>query len=87
MNDFLTLRDLIPRRLSTGENTSLEVQNTSSGHSNDDLSLLGMRVGSSLASDTGSLFDEANISSIDASHSADELSIPSFDQSIYSLNL
>ena len=37
--EFLSLTDLVPRRLSTGENTSLEVQNTSSGQSNDDVSL------------------------------------------------
>ena len=80
MTEFLTLRDLIPRRLSTGENTSLEVQNTSSGQSNDDVSL-GAHATSSLASETGSLF-ETNLSSIAASHSADDLSLPSLDQSL-----
>lgn len=80
--DFLTLRDLIPRRLSTGENSSLEVHNTSSGQSIDDLSVKGLPGCSSLASEMGSLFD-TNLSSIDASqHSADDLSIPSFDQSL-----
>jgi hypothetical protein len=83
MTDFLTLRDLIPRRLSTGENTSLEVHNTSSGglSTTDDISVLGMPASSSLASETGSLF-EANLSSIDTSHSADSVSLPSFDQSL-----
>ena len=80
ITDFLTLRDLIPRRLSMGENTSLEVHNTSSSHSNDDASLCA-RATSSLDSETGSLF-ETNLSSIDASHSADEFSLPSFDQSL-----
>ena len=80
MTEFLTLTDLVPRRLSTGENTSLEVQNTSSGQSNDDVSL-GAHATSSLASETGSLF-ETNLSSIGASHSADDLSLPSLDQSV-----
>jgi hypothetical protein len=47
----------------------------------DDISVLGMPASSSLASETGSLF-EANLSSIDASHSADSVSLPSFDQSL-----
>ncbi|KAL8568871.1 hypothetical protein ACOMHN_061447 [Nucella lapillus] len=80
MTDFLTLRDLIPRRLSTGENTSLEVHNNSSGQSYDDVSLCAQAT-SSLASEAGSLF-EANLSSIEASQSADDISLPSFDQSL-----
>lgn len=79
--DFLTFRDLIPRRLSSGENTSLEVQNTSSVYSNDDVLSLGPHAAGSMASDNGSLFD-TNLSSIDASHSADDVSLPSFDQSL-----
>ncbi|XP_070195378.1 uncharacterized protein [Littorina saxatilis] len=81
MTDFLTLRDLIPRRLSTGENTSLEVHNNSSGQSNDNVSLPGACATSSLASETGSLF-ETNLSSIDASQSADDISLSSPDRSI-----
>lgn len=79
--DFLTLQDLIPRRPSVDENTSLEVQNTSGTYSNDDMSF-GTQIANSIMSDSGSLF-ETNLSYFDASNKSleEDASVSSFDQS------
>lgn len=78
--EMLSLRDLVPRRLSSGENTSLEVQNCNSIHSGDDMSL-GAAVTGSLLSETSSVF-ENTFSSVDPSHDESLFSSDQFTEEL-----